>query len=59
MATRTTTVTSTETAVNTAIRWDPNYIRTIPGILKCVCVVSRIENFMFCGKKLSIFNVKV
>ena len=33
-ATTTTRTTVTETKVNLAIRWDPSYIKTIPGMLK-------------------------
>ena len=40
MQTTTATRTTTETNVNLAIRYDPEYFRTIPGIIKCVCVVS-------------------
>lgn len=40
MQTTTATRTTTETNVNLSIRYDPTYFRTIPGIIKCVCVVS-------------------
>jgi hypothetical protein len=36
----TTTVTSSNTTVQTNIRYDPLYIRTIPGILKIAQIVS-------------------
>jgi hypothetical protein len=36
----TTTVTSSNTTVQTNIRYDPLYIRTIPGILKVAQIVS-------------------
>lgn len=42
MQTTTATRTMTETNVNLAIRYDPTYFKTIPGILKCVCVVSSL-----------------
>ena len=29
----------TETHVQTDIRWDPGYVKTVPGILKGVAVV--------------------
>jgi hypothetical protein len=34
------TTTITETHVQTNIRWDPNYIKTIPGGLKLAGIVS-------------------
>ena len=40
MATTTTSTTVTETHVQTNLRWDPGYIRTIPGMLKVAQVVS-------------------
>ena len=43
MQTTTATRTTTETNVNLSIRYDPTYFRTIPGIIKCVCVVSRSQ----------------
>ncbi len=36
----TTTTTVTETHVQTNLRWDPSYIKTLPGILKGLVVVS-------------------
>lgn len=36
---QTTTVTS-NTTVQTNVRFDPAYIKTLPGILKCIQVVS-------------------
>ena len=36
----TTSTTITETHVRTDIRWDPNYIKTVPGGLKLAAVVS-------------------
>ena len=36
----TTTTTITETHVQTNLRFDPSYIKTLPGILKVVCAVS-------------------
>lgn len=35
-----TTVTSTNTAVQTNLRYDPMYLRTTPGMLKCIQIVS-------------------
>lgn len=37
--TTTTTVTSSSTTVQTDIRYDPLYFRTVPGVLKCVEIV--------------------
>ena len=33
----------TETHVQTDIRWDPGYVKTIPGVLKGVAVVGTIQ----------------
>lgn len=38
--TTTTTVTTSNTTVQTNLRYDPLYIRSIPGILKCAEIVS-------------------
>lgn len=38
--TTSTTVTTSTTTVQTDIRYDPTYFRTVPGVLKCVEVVS-------------------
>lgn len=40
-STATRTVIASETSVNTAIRYDPSYLRTVPGILKVICFVSK------------------
>lgn len=40
-ATATRTVTQSETNVNLAIRYDPSVFRSIAGIIKCACVVSK------------------
>ena len=40
--TTTTKTTITETHVQTNLRWDPNYIKTIPGILKLAAVVRKL-----------------
>lgn len=40
--TTTTTVTTSNTNVQTNIRYDPSYIKTIPGMLKCAQIVSFI-----------------
>ncbi len=45
-ATATTTTTVTETHVQTNLRWDPGYVRTIPGILKVVQVVLNLIAFI-------------
>ena len=37
----------TETHVQTDIRWDPGYVKTVPGILKGVAVVRIKENYEF------------
>ena len=43
----------TETHVQTDIRWDPGYVKTVPGILKGVAVVRILKekfkdlNFLF------------
>lgn len=52
MQTTTATRTMTETNVNLAIRYDPTYFKTIPGILKCACVVS----FHFHYRKIEVFS---
>ena len=41
--TTTTRTTVTETKVNLAIRWDPSYIKEIPGMLKIAAVVSQVS----------------
>jgi len=46
MATTTTATTVTETHVQTNLRWDPGYIRTIPGMLKVVQVVLNMIGFI-------------
>jgi hypothetical protein len=38
----TTTVTQTATTVTTNIRFDPSYIRTIPGMLKIAIMVMKL-----------------
>lgn len=38
--TTSTTVTTSNTRVQTDIRYDPSYIRTLPGMLKCAQIVS-------------------
>lgn len=42
----TTTTSVTQTTVSPEIRFDPTYIRTIPGILKCACLVSKVINIL-------------
>jgi hypothetical protein len=39
-AQHTTTVTTSNTTVQTNIRYDPRYVRTIPGMLKVAQIVS-------------------
>ncbi|CRL00589.1 CLUMA_CG013849, isoform A [Clunio marinus] len=46
MQTTTATRTTTETNVNLSIRYDPSYMRTIPGIIKFVCVVLNLLGFI-------------
>ena len=43
----TTSTTITETHVRTDIRWDPNYIKTVPGGLKLAAVVSVFFTFEY------------
>merc|ERR1719369_2483075 len=42
----TTTTTITETHVQTNIRWDPNYVKSIPGGLKLAAVVINLVVFI-------------
>ena len=42
----TTNTTITETHVQTDIRWDPNYIKTIPGGLKLAAVILNLIVFI-------------
>ena len=35
----------TETHVQVNLRWDPTYLKTIPGILKCLVLVGNIILF--------------
>lgn len=44
--TSTTKTTITETHVQTNLRWDPNYIKTIPGILKLAAVIINLVVFI-------------
>jgi hypothetical protein len=51
----TTTVTSSNTTVQTNIRYDPLYVRTIPGMLKVAQIVSHLICFHKCkGAKLNL-----
>lgn len=43
----TTTTSVTQTTISPEIRYDPSYIRTIPGILKCACLVSDFINLLY------------
>lgn len=45
-ATATRTVTQSETSVNPSIRYDPTVFRSIPGIIKCTCVVLNLLGFV-------------
>jgi hypothetical protein len=59
------TTTTTATTVTTNIRFDPSYIRTIPGMLKIVAVVNIIfiisnislSHVMFCLRVYSFNNI--
>ena len=42
----TTTTTITETHVQTNLRWDPSYVRTLPGALKCAAVALDLIGFI-------------
>lgn len=44
--TTTTTVTATNTSVQTDIRFDPLYIRTLPGMLKCAQIALNFLGFL-------------
>ncbi|XP_067007188.1 CKLF-like MARVEL transmembrane domain-containing protein 4 [Anabrus simplex] len=44
--TTTTTVTTSNTTVQTNIRFDPSYIRTLPGLIKCVQIVLNLLGFI-------------
>ena len=63
-ASTTTTTKVTETHVQTNIRWDPGYVKTIPGILKVAQIVSNrmllinhhiIVSQIYCFTILAIF----
>ena len=41
--TSTTTTTITETHVQTNVRFDPGYVKTIPGLLKVIAIVSAVR----------------
>ena len=45
----TTTTTITETHVQTNIRFDPSYVKTIPGALKLAAVVSNYISKVTCN----------
>jgi len=45
-ASTTVTVTQTNTVVQPQIRYDPNYIKTIPGILKAIVIVLSLLGFI-------------
>lgn len=42
----TVTVTQTNTVVQPQIRYDPLYIKTVPGILKVICIVLNLVGFI-------------
>lgn len=44
--TQTATVTQQQTVVQPYIRYDPEYVRTIPGIVKIVCIVLNLIGFI-------------
>ncbi|XP_026689027.1 plasmolipin [Diaphorina citri] len=44
--TTTTTVTSTSTSVQTDIRFDDTYLRTVPGLLKIIQIVLNLIGFI-------------
>uniref|UniRef100_A0A170WWN5 Cklf-like protein marvel transmembrane domain-containing protein 4 n=1 Tax=Triatoma infestans TaxID=30076 RepID=A0A170WWN5_TRIIF len=44
--TTTTTVTTSNTNVQTNIRYDPSYIKTIPGMLKCAQIIMNLLIFL-------------
>lgn len=48
--TTTTTVQTSSTTVETSLRFDPTYIRTIPGMLK----IAEIVRFLIIMKKIII-----
>lgn len=54
--TTTTKTTVTETHVQTNLRWDPSYIKTIPGGLKLGAVVSH-QKISFRAVKFRIFQI--
>jgi hypothetical protein len=45
-ATHTTTTTTTATTVNTSLRFDPSYVRSLPGTLKCAQMVLNLIGFI-------------
>ena len=49
------TTTITETHVQTNIRWDPNYIKTIPGGLKLAGIVSLSFDQVFLFSSFPLF----
>lgn len=55
-STATRTVIASETSVNTAIRYDPSYVRTVPGILKVICFVSK---YAFIGFMLLLMDTLI
>lgn len=46
MSNTTVTVTQTNTVVQPQIRYDPFYIKSIPGILKAICIVLNLLGFI-------------
>lgn len=55
----TTTVTSSNTTVQTNLRYDPLYIRTIPGMLKIAQIVSNSFDGFLLAKRSRIQLVNV
>jgi len=41
-----TNTTITETHVQVNLRWDPSYVKTVPGILKCLVLVTNLIGFI-------------
>ena len=57
-ATSTTTKTTiTETHVQTNLRWDPSYIKSIPGALKLAAVVRKLRFLILKNLTQCMFNI--
>ena len=55
----TTSTTITETHVRTDIRWDPNYIKTVPGGLKLAAVVSVFSHLSIQFPKMNMIPLVI